>query len=122
MPLTYTFSPQEETVLLTADGVIDFRSIAEVMQSVSADPAFDPRYTIIVDVRQMKFTPSSQELFRIRDTLISFSHTVKGGITLVVGESKLHVGRVFRALAKAYDIEIKIVTSLGMKETSHREH
>jgi hypothetical protein len=84
MPFSHTISQQEHMVRVVADGPIDLRSSVDAMQVVAADPDFNHDFHILVDLRRMEYSPSSNDLFNIRDTLFGLRYTFQGGVTLVV--------------------------------------
>jgi hypothetical protein len=110
MAFIYRFSAQERKIFVTTDGDIDFRSAVELFEAVSTHPDFQPDYQAVIDLRGIKYKPSTHEIFRFRDNLASYRHKFKGEITLLLSESDLHRGRIFRVLAKAYDLDVTIST------------
>ena len=118
MPFSYTISQQEHMVRVVADGPIDLRSSVDAMHAVAADPDFNPDFHILVDLRRMEYSPSTDDLIGIRDTLFGLRYTFQGGVTLVVPPASLYLARLVCILTSAAGFKMTAVTDIGESESA----
>ena len=62
MPFTFSISPAERVAFVEASGCVDLRAAMEAMGNVRKDPRFDPDYGVLVDAREMEYTPTAGEI------------------------------------------------------------
>jgi len=62
MPFSYRILPEDRLAYVTASGPVDLRATLETMGRVAKDPRFEPDYRVVVDAREMQYTPSFGEL------------------------------------------------------------
>ena len=117
MPFTHAISKQERCVRLTATNPVDFPAIISGLSRVFADPDFDPRDLILIDLRQSVYEPSMIEVFSIGEILHGFRNKCLGGVTLVVNERILHMARLIGIIASP-PVNIQVVTSMPRAQTT----
>ncbi|MBN2040326.1 MAG: hypothetical protein JW864_09810 [Spirochaetes bacterium] len=110
MPFNHTIIVHQNTAVVEADGIIDLSSIIQVMRDVAFNVEFESHFSIIVDLRKMKYTPTSPEIFTIRDSINSMKQQFQGNITLVMAKETLFLAKLICLLAKPYQIKMKAVT------------
>jgi|WetSurMetagenome_2_1015567.scaffolds.fasta_scaffold531947_1 hypothetical protein len=120
MPFQYKIFQQQKTVIVQAKGVIDLHSCIQAMKDVAGDKDFDPQYKVIVDLREMKYNPSTSDLFAIRDSLVSLIHNFKNDITIVTTKEALYLANLVCTLAKVH--HVKMVAAVNNKELDSLEH
>lgn len=121
MPFKYKIFQQQKTIVVQAIGIIDLHSSSQTMKDVVADREFHPQYSVIVDLRKMKYNPSTPEMFRMRDSLASHIKHFKGEITIVTSKEALYIAKLFCMLAKVYHFKVTPVTHLkGLEAFEHK--
>jgi hypothetical protein len=86
MPYTWTVDAARGLVTITADGMIDFDSSVEVIRNLVASPEFNPRFGVLLDVREAAAAPTFEELNAFAE-LLSQLGFFKGRTALVVSSS-----------------------------------
>jgi hypothetical protein len=84
MPFSHAICAAEETVLVTANGEITIRSAQRAVSDVQADPQFRPDYRVLVDLREMKYSPSTEDIRVLASTLGEARDSYRGKVAVVV--------------------------------------
>jgi hypothetical protein len=121
MPFSHLIRQAEQTALVVAEGSIDLQSSVAAMVALATDPDFQPTFRVIVDLRRMKYSPRTKDLFGIRDALTSLRQAFQGGVTLVVHEAALYLARLVCVLAGAKSFEMTAVTTLEAAAADRKE-
>jgi hypothetical protein len=101
--LHYSIDPERETALITGDGPMFMTTMIEAVEGVARDPAFRPRFTVIFDLRQARYTAMIADGDALADVLRKKGGDFRNRFAVVVPES-LHI------LAKLYCL---VVTMAG---------
>jgi hypothetical protein len=113
MPFSHFIAKQMQTVYVTAEGPVNAACANELMFSLAGDPAFEPQFEIIFDLRRLVYEPNLTDLFEIRNALIGLRDKFRGRITVVTTEASRSTIRLASALFSAMGLEITITTSLN---------
>lgn len=111
MPICHSISRQEKCVRVIASNPLNFQILIAELSQVFADPDFDPRDPILLDLRQTDYEPSMIEVFSIGEILNGFRRKCLGGVTLVVNERILHLARLIGIIAGP-SVNLQVVTNL----------
>ncbi len=112
MPFSHTISKHDKTALVNASGTIDLRSSILEIHSLASDKEFEPHYRVLVDLRQIRLSPTTADLFAIRDTLSAMRERFRGGVTLVVKEPELYLAKLACIIVNSAEFQMEAVTQL----------
>jgi len=91
MPFMYTISQEEEIAYVTAHGLINMENIKQAISDVAADPLFQPKYKVIVDLRKMEYSPSVSDIQSIASLIGEMKNSYQNKVAIVVSGT-LHYG------------------------------
>ena len=83
--MTYNCEVSDESnlVTVTPKGTYSLKSIIDLIHIVIKDPQYKSTYDLLVDLRDMKYTPIVSEIFAISEFVVSFKQYFKGKTALV---------------------------------------
>lgn len=100
MPIGYSISAGERLAVVTALDAIDLDIALAAGDELAADPAFQPGYRVLVDVRKADFAPTSAEIESFSRTLPRFAEIFCDRIALVAsGDLQFGITRMICLLA-----------------------
>ncbi|HEY6951727.1 MAG TPA: hypothetical protein VI758_04930 [Bacteroidota bacterium] len=111
MPFTHKISEKEQAAHIVAQGPINLRESIAAIHALASNPDFKNHFGIFVDLREMKYTPTTMDLFGVRDVLAGLRHRFQGGITLIVAEADLYLARLACVIVNTVNIEMQAVTT-----------
>jgi len=110
MPLSHQIYIKEATAVVKAVGTIDVQDSIKAMKALIDDQDFNSHFNVIVDLRQIKYTPNPTDSFRIKDSLNILKTHFLGEITVLSDIKLLPIIKMTTAMAKVYGLNIVAVT------------
>jgi hypothetical protein len=98
MPFMYTISHEDKIAYVTAHGSITMETINQVISDVAADPLFQPKYKVVVDLRDMEYSPSVSDMQSIASIIGEMKNAYQNKVAIVVS-GKFHYGMAKMAAA-----------------------
>lgn len=98
MPFMYTISQEDKIAYVTAHGSINMEAIKQIISDVAADPLFQPKYKVIVDLRKMEYSPSVSDIQLIASLVGEMKKSYQNKVAIVVS-GKFHYGMAKMAAA-----------------------
>lgn len=71
MTFKLKFSLEKSLVTITPKGTYSVKDITALMMIVVSDPLYKPEYDLIVDIRDVKYTPIVSEILQISKFIIT---------------------------------------------------
>ena len=87
------------------------------MKDLASDKNFDPHFNVFVDLRKMDFTPTSKDIFGIKDSLTVMKSSYSGEITVLCTEKILPFVKMVATMTAVYNINLKAATESEMLNT-----
>lgn len=83
--MTYYYNIYEEAnlVIVIPYGNYSLVKIMDLIQSIVENPLYHSTYDILVDIRNIEYTPIIDEIFAISDFIISIKENFKGKTALI---------------------------------------
>jgi|GEM_PF-3400670 len=110
MSYSHKIYRESKTAIVKANGPIDLRSSIAAMKALAKDKNFDPHFNVIVDLRQMDFTPTAADIFAIKDSLSVMKSSYSGEITVLSTEKVLPLIKMTATMEAVYNINLKAAT------------
>jgi hypothetical protein len=82
-PFTYRISEAEKICYVTAEGRITLRSCVDLMEESIKNPQTTPGYSVLVDLRKMKYDPETYEISSLTTYVTAKRDYFTGRIALV---------------------------------------
>ncbi|MFZ5941323.1 MAG: hypothetical protein ACOYXB_12200 [Bacteroidota bacterium] len=102
---SYYIDEDRRIVFVKAHGMISFSQTLKIMDQVSVDPAFKSTHRVLVDLSDMDFHPTFNEINGIRDNIIRLRDVYQDKMALV-----------FTGLLKPLgDLVAEVANMAGMK-------
>ena len=99
MPYSYTIHPSESHALLIAEGECDLDQTIVAMTALAGDPAFQPEFGVLADVRGIDYAPGAEETRRLATVAAQRDLLLNHPIAIVAsGDLNYGIGRMFSAL------------------------
>lgn len=117
MPYSHKIYREYKTAIVKAAGPIDLQSSIAAMKDLSNDKNFDPHFNVIVDLRKMDFTPTSKDIFGIKDSLTVMKSSYSGEITVLCTDKILPFVKMVTTMTAVYNINMKAATESEMLDT-----
>ena len=80
---TFEINKAEKLCIVVGKGRISFDSSVQSMHTLADDPAFDPDYNIIVDLRDISYHPTYKEVLDIKNNLVFMKASFRKKIAIV---------------------------------------
>lgn len=112
MPASYEIDPQQRLVISRAWGVLSDDDLHEHYAALTADPAFDPSFRQLADMRDVTRVTTSSTAIEEAAEIPAFTPGVRRA---VVAAADLHFGlaRMFAAYAESLGQEVRVFRELG---------
>ena len=102
MALEFAVSDRDRRIQVTASGPIDFRESVEAGIALSQRPDFHSQYAVLVDAREVDFTPSATEIEHFGRALARFKESFQGRIAVLVdGTLMFGIARMICSVSEA---------------------
>lgn len=102
MGIGYQISHEEQLATVLAEGRINLSECVKAIEDLGKDETFDPSYNVLVDLRNMEYSPSTGDAYAIVLTLRRLKTFYQGRIGLVVSGTFLFgMARMTGLLAEA---------------------
>ena len=117
MSFSYTINQSEKIARAVAEGTVNLESCIEIIKRLANDPEFKSEYNIFVDLRNMDYLPSNEELEEIIATLSTLKDVYKSKIALLVeGKIQMFIAKLACLLSKRSGFEIEPFAELEQAE------
>jgi hypothetical protein len=103
MPFVHEISEDDATAFVTARNPLDIDSFRRSITDLAGEPGFQPHFKILVDLRNMDFTPSNEEVRIIADVIGRMKEAYRSKVAVVVS-GDLHFG-LFRVASTYAEIK-----------------
>jgi len=100
VPYRWSICQEEELAEIVADGVIDISSSIEALFAVTSDPEYAPHYRILIDMREMNFTPRLGDALEIASVLRRARSVLRGRMALVTQEDLSRLAMIVASIAR----------------------
>ncbi len=103
----------DRRIQVTASGPIDFREILAAFVTIVERPDFEPHFSVLIDAREIEFTPSGFEIEQFARQLGRFKRDIQGRVAILV-KGNLHFGlaRMTCSVAEANGFPMRPFTDL----------
>ncbi len=118
----YSISPHEQTAYVTVQGAFDLHSSTETFGALTADSDFTPSYQVLVDLREMKFTPSGAELRMLASILTSNKGRLQGKVALITSQLHFYSARLTCLIAEAAGCQTRAFPGMCAAKKWARKH
>jgi hypothetical protein len=112
MPITWSISEEEALALVRYEGPTTLAEVVDTMVEVAGSPEFQPHYGVLVDLREMEYSPSIRELIEIASALINMKSLMQGKIALVTSTAFHYQMTQFN---------VRLVSVVGVRAKAFRE-
>ena len=99
MPYRWSICQEEELAEIVADGFVDTSSSIEALFAVTSDPEYAPHYRILIDMREMDFTPRLGDALEIASVLRKARSVLRGRMALVTHEELSRLAVIVASIA-----------------------
>jgi hypothetical protein len=110
--MTWELKADEGLAYVLAVGSIDLRSVVESIVNVTGSPDFLPHYHVLVDLREMEYTPSVRELMEISSATTSLRSLHDGRVALVTSNA-VHY--------RMTQLSVRLVSVMGVPMKAFRD-
>ncbi len=84
MPFVYSVSASDEQAYVTGRGSVTTAEAIKTLNSLLADPQFEPHFSVIVDVREISYSPPDQsEIIRVAQAIEEVATTPTGNVAVI---------------------------------------
>lgn len=111
MPLSYDIDRARRRVTCRAWGVLSAREVAEQYRALAADPAFDPSYSQLADLREVEHIDIRAPTVR-REALETVFDPGSPRAFLVRTHAQATVARLYALYAKYVDQNVRVFMDL----------
>lgn len=113
----YSVDPARKRVLARITGETSGSELGQGMRAILADAAFDPSFTVLIDVRRMEKTPSVLDLRELA-VAVRAAATVTGARRAIVTESEVfyQIGQLFEAFTAGAASRYRVFRSIAEAE------
>ena len=113
MAFEYALSERDRRIQVTARAPIDFRESLAAGVTLIMRPDFQPQYGVLVDLREIEFSPSAPEIEHFGRALGRFKKSFQGRIALLVeGRLMFGLARMTCSVAEANGFPMRPFTDL----------
>lgn len=103
MPIVHTIAAQEEMAFVTSCSPVNLDTIRDSILGLANEPGFSPDFRILVDLRDMDYAPSNEDIQIIAENLGRMKDSYCNRIAVVVA-GDLHFG-LFRMASTYADLK-----------------
>ena len=86
MPYTIDIQPERRRVVVTGTGKPDIGETMATMRRLAADPAYEPMFGILADMRELEYVASFEDLIVMRDGFDELKASYTGPIAVLVSD------------------------------------
>ncbi len=113
MACEFAFRDRDRRIQVTARGQVDFRESLAAGVALTKRPDFQPDYNVLVDVREIEFSPSAPEIEDFGRALARFKESFQGRIAVLVeGLLMFGLARMTCSVAEANGFPMRPFTDL----------
>jgi hypothetical protein len=112
MPITWSICEEKRLALVRYEGPINLAQVVDTMVEVAGSPEFERDYGVLVDLREMEYSPSVRELIEIASAVINMKSLMQGKIALVTATAFHHQMTQFN---------VRLVSVVGVRGKAFRE-
>jgi hypothetical protein len=118
MPYEVTIDAPARRVLVRGYGPSSFDEALRSIETLIADPVFEPTFSILFDGRDMEYLASYEDALSFRDTFQRLKEKFRGPIAVVVqGTARYGVSRMIASLLDLVGVKMEAFLSLPEAET-----
>ena len=118
MPYDVSIDAAARRVHVHASGPSSFEEAKATMDTLVADPAFQPTFSILFDGREMEYLATYEDAIQFRDTFQRMKEKFRGPIAVVVqGTARYGVSRMIASLLDLVGVRMEAFLSLPEAET-----
>jgi hypothetical protein len=86
MPYSIDIRPAERRAVVRGQGSADVAGTVALMRELAARPAFEPGFGVLIDVRDLAYVASFDDLIALRDVFGELRESFRGPIAVVVSD------------------------------------
>jgi hypothetical protein len=83
-------SKESNLITVTAKGPYSLNDIMELIHIIISDDRYKPTYNLIIDLRELKYTPVISEIFKLSEFFISSKQHFMGKTGLITDNESLY--------------------------------
>ena len=101
MEFVFSISPVEEHVHVTGCGNVDVAACLSLLRRLTTDPAFRPHFSILIDAREVSYTPlRAADLVEVADALSAWRDRFTGPIAVLTRGATLLAAEALATLVR----------------------
>ena len=112
MSITWSISEEEALALVRYEGPTNLAEVVDSIVEVAGSPEFQPHYGVLVDLREMEYSPSVRELIEIASATINMKSLMQGKLALVTSNAFHH---------RMIQFNMRLVSVMGVRGKAFRE-
>jgi len=112
MSITWSISEEKRLALVRVEGPTNLAEVVDSMVEVAGSPDFQSDYGILVDLREMEYSPSVRELIEIASAIINMKSLMQGKLALVTSTAFHH---------RMTQFNVRLVSVVGVRAKAFRE-
>jgi hypothetical protein len=112
MPFSWNISEEEALASVRFEGPTNLAEVVGSIVEVTGSPDFLSHYGVLVDLREMEYSPSVRELIEIASATINMKSLMQGKLALVTSSAFHH---------QLTQFNMRLVSVMGVRGKAFRE-
>lgn len=97
---------------ITLRGKIDFKSTSAFMSEVSENPRVKPYFNVLIDLIEVDYYPTYNEMMRLKDKLITLKHHFLNKLALITLEKNHILAELITVFSQLKGLNMKAFTDI----------
>lgn len=114
---SYYLDFDKNICVMTGFGNVDFSVTKKAMSAVKKDASFGHNMQILVDLRNITFYPTYDELISLKDHLVFLKENHNSSIALVISDELYYIGLLITKLTQAVGLSMCVFKKMEKAES-----
>ena len=83
MEYTYNVSIEMRCTTITPSGIYSLQDIKNLISLVTSDPDYNPQFNVLLNLREVKYTPLVSEIIEISDFIVKMKQSFRAKTAII---------------------------------------